>query len=217
MKHILRAAALVGALLASGAQAVPFHYNFYGTVQQATFDPASPFRVTPGPGTALIGRVFFDTEAPDLAPDDPSVGVYGRTDGAPFFLQLELYPDSTPLVFVFNDYRIGVVDGPVRDQYTLHGEAGNPDGLNSYAMFDMQLDYPGSLFRSDALPAIPPDLFYRYPHTFMLTGAVNRGGQLYQYEVAGIVYQVPAPATDCLLLAGCGAGVAVWSRRRRAS
>lgn len=124
MKHLIRTVALAGALLASGAQAVPFHYNFYGTVQQATYDPVSPFRVTPGRGTPLVGRVYFDTETPDLAPDDPNVGVYGNNGNAAFFLQIELYADSTPLVFTFNDYRIGVVNGPTRDRYTLHGEAG---------------------------------------------------------------------------------------------
>lgn len=217
MKYFIGGIALACALLAQQAQAVPIHYHFNGTVQQTVFDPDNPFSFPVGPGAQIVGRVNLDTVATDQAPGDPNVGAYTFTQGpgAPYFMELELHQGGGTWGFFFNTFTVGIVNGPAMDQYTIHGLYGDPTNLGEYAMFEMRFDYAPGTFDSDAFLVMPPAVFSGISSSFMLTGAMERGGELYQYELMGTPRSalIPEPGTLALVLIGAGAFAARQRRR----
>lgn len=215
MGYFSRGIVVACALLAQAAQAAPIHYKFNGTVQQTVFDPVNPFPFAISPGAEIVGRVNFDTAATDLAADDPNVGAYAFTQGpgSPYLLALELHDAGSLWGFSFDSFTVGVVNGVSRDQLTIFGQRGDPDGLGDYATFEMRFDYAATMFDSDALPTIPLDAFIS--SSFALTGAVNRDGQLYQYELMGTPDSITVPEPGSMGLVLLGAGAVLVSRRRR--
>lgn len=212
-KLIAGLAAFCVLLLDASAQVAPTaaHFKFSGVVDQAVFDPSSPYGQI-GPGTPFTGAYYFDMSAPDQIAD-PDVGSY--TSPWPFG---SMHLTIGNFHFIADDFsNIGIVNTPGGpDQYTVYAERGTPGGDNLYWTMTLFLEGPASALASDDNPTTPPDLSLFYIRDLTFEGQViGEGGALTQFEIRGTVgsLQVPEPAT--LLLLGIGiAGMAYMGRSR---
>lgn len=190
---LLRACAIIGALCtALPAHAAPFPVTTYsGTITHAMFVPESPFDVPVGPGTP-----FTLTISPG-APYRLVFTVQGRQ-----FVAGQILTTST------EDRMVG------SDEMTMIANNGNP--AQTRAAYTMEVMLQGD---AEALNGTDTPRFDRLTlRAFTLDATEHRGQALYQYELTAVITQqqepLPLPGTLALLVAGCGAALAVRPRGR---
>jgi hypothetical protein len=154
-------------------------------------------------GSALSGRLTYDTDATDIAPE-PTVGRY---PGATLEFTLGSYEYA-------GDGWIFVYDDPAFDQFQFLAETAGADPIGGLALAQLNLDFaagPG-LYTSDALPAAPPaldDPALIEPPGLRL-GVLPAGSGL-TYQGARLLTVPEADASG----AGLAAGAALGALRRR--
>lgn len=211
MRKLIAGLAAFCALLgtASAQVTIPAHFKFTGVVQQAVFDPSSPYGPIV-PGMTFSGSYYFDISAPDDIAD-PDVGSY--TTPWPFgSMNLNL----GNFHFVADDFsNIGIVNNPGGpDQYTVYAQRGTP-GSGLYWTMTLHLEGPATALASDDNPTVPPDLSLFYIRNLTFEGTViGENAALTQFEIMGTVgtLQVPEPGT--ILLLGIGLAALAFTRRQ---
>lgn len=195
---------------ASAQVTIPAHFKFSGVIDQAVFDPSSPYGPI-GPGTPFSGAYYFDISAPDEIAD-PNVGSY--TTPWPFG---SMSININNFHFVADDFsNIGIVDNPGSgpDQYTVYAQRGTPGGLSPYWTMTLYLEGPSDAFTGDDSPTVPPNLDLFYIRNLTFEGVVvGEGGVLTQFEIMGTVGSLQVPEPGSLLLLGIGFAGMACARR----
>ncbi len=210
MKHSLLRSAIASCLLLCAAQAsaIPVSVIFQGRLNQAIFDPGSPFGGAIAAGTRFTGRYSFDTAAPD-AIADPTVGSY-TSSGFAYNMSVNI----GGINFVADNFvNVGVVNGATGDQYTVLAQNGGGGGLADALTMTLFLQGPSNVLSSDAQARYGLNRFLS--RSFSLDAIETTGGVTYQYQFTGSIdaLQVPEPGSLWLLAAGLAALAGTRLRR----
>jgi len=196
-------------LSASPGIAAPIMFSFAGQVVSKS-DPTGSLDGRVSVGDPYSGLLAFNSDAIDLYPDDPQVGVYSCLPSG-FQIRIGAWDIIAP------EGGISVANTNQYDQYS----AGNAvrfssEGLTLVEINLSLLDAPPELFASDEIRLVPPPLdAFQYAGVQVL--GVDPAGHVFSvFASVDTLVLVPEPASILLLAIGwCVACPIPKSGRRR--